>query len=92
MGIGGGDDDRSAASFVRGLTIGALLGAAVAGSSLWTRRRSAKKARQTAADGRSVSIGEGIVESGAPPPSGVGAEDSDATSRVDAPDGLPLDR
>jgi len=31
------DDDRS--SFVRGMTIGAIIGAIVAGSSLWSRRR-----------------------------------------------------
>ncbi|MFL5757588.1 MAG: hypothetical protein ACJ77N_15010 [Chloroflexota bacterium] len=43
-----GNDDGSAASFVRGLTIGALLGAAVAGSSLWSRRRRARKARESA--------------------------------------------
>jgi hypothetical protein len=54
MGIGGNDDDRSAASFVRGLTIGALLGAAVAGSSLWTRRQRAKKGRQVIAIGEPV--------------------------------------
>jgi hypothetical protein len=32
-------DDRSTASFLRGLTIGAIIGAIVAGSSLWSRRR-----------------------------------------------------
>jgi len=31
------DDGRS--SFVRGMTIGAIIGAIVAGSSLWSRRR-----------------------------------------------------
>ncbi len=30
--------DRSAASFLRGLTLGALIGAIIAGSSLWSRR------------------------------------------------------
>jgi len=34
-----GDDDRSTASFLRGLTIGAILGAIVAGSSFWSRYR-----------------------------------------------------
>ena len=34
-----GDDDRSTASFLRGLTIGAIIGAILAGSSLWSRRR-----------------------------------------------------
>lgn len=33
------DDDRSTASFLRGLTIGAILGAIIAGSSLWSRYR-----------------------------------------------------
>jgi len=32
-----GDDERN--SFVRGMTIGAIIGAVVAGSSLWSRRR-----------------------------------------------------
>jgi hypothetical protein len=34
-----GDDDRSSASFLRGLTIGAIIGAILAGSSFWSRRR-----------------------------------------------------
>ena len=42
-----GTDSRSTGSFVRGMTIGALLGAVVAGSSLWSRRR---LARRTAAN------------------------------------------
>ena len=33
------DDDRSTASFLRGLTIGAIIGAILAGSSLWSRKR-----------------------------------------------------
>ncbi len=32
-------DDRSTATFLRGLTIGAIIGAILAGSSLWSRRR-----------------------------------------------------
>jgi hypothetical protein len=32
-------DERSVASFLRGLTLGAIVGAIIAGSSLWTRRR-----------------------------------------------------
>jgi hypothetical protein len=35
--VTGQDDGRS--SFVRGMTIGAIIGAIVAGSSLWSRRR-----------------------------------------------------
>jgi hypothetical protein len=48
------DDDRTATTFVRGLTLGALLGAAVAGSSLWTRRR---RARRAAAEGATAAPG-----------------------------------
>jgi hypothetical protein len=33
------DDGRSTTSFLRGLTIGAIIGAILAGSSLWSRRR-----------------------------------------------------
>jgi hypothetical protein len=40
-GIGGQDDDPRAAQFVRGLALGALVGAAIAGSTLWQRRRAA---------------------------------------------------
>lgn len=38
-------DERSGASttFMRGLTLGALLGAAIAGSALWQRRTRAKQ-------------------------------------------------
>jgi hypothetical protein len=32
-------DERARASFLRGLTLGAIVGAIIAGSSLWTRRR-----------------------------------------------------
>ena len=32
-------DQRTIAKFVRGLTIGALLGAVIAGSRIWTRLR-----------------------------------------------------
>jgi hypothetical protein len=35
-----GDDPR-AATFVRGLVLGALVGAAIAGSTIWQRRRAA---------------------------------------------------
>jgi hypothetical protein len=40
-GIGGEVDDPRAAQFVRGLALGALVGAAIAGSTLWQRRRAA---------------------------------------------------
>jgi LPXTG-motif cell wall-anchored protein len=32
-------DARSSASFLRGLTLGALIGAIIAGSSIWSLRR-----------------------------------------------------
>ena len=34
-----GGDDRSTATFLRGLTIGAIIGAILAGSSFWARWR-----------------------------------------------------
>lgn len=37
--MSGSDDGRSAATFLRGLTLGAILGAIIAGSSIWSRRR-----------------------------------------------------
>lgn len=48
----GSDDPATSGSFVRGLTLGALLGAAIAGSSLWSRRR--RRARLAAADARAA--------------------------------------
>jgi hypothetical protein len=38
VGVATGDDDR-AATFARGLILGALVGAAIAGSTIWQRRR-----------------------------------------------------
>jgi hypothetical protein len=38
-------DPRATATFLRGLTIGAIVGAAVAGSTLWSRWRSARPRR-----------------------------------------------
>jgi hypothetical protein len=40
---GAGERDQSG-RFVRGLTLGALIGAIVAGSSIWTRVRSRRRA------------------------------------------------
>lgn len=40
-------DDQRAATFVRGLALGALVGAAIAGSTIWQRRH----ARENAAGG-----------------------------------------
>ena len=36
-------DEASGTTFMRGLTLGALLGAAIAGSALWQRRTRAKR-------------------------------------------------
>lgn len=38
-------EDHGTASFLRGLTIGALIGAIIAGSSIWTRRRRRQRDR-----------------------------------------------
>jgi hypothetical protein len=32
-------DERTVASFLRGLTLGAVIGAIIAGSTMWSRRR-----------------------------------------------------
>ena len=37
--MSGDDETRTTSTFVRGLTIGALIGAVLAGSSIWSRRR-----------------------------------------------------
>ena len=39
------DDPRARVSFLRGLTIGAIIGAIVAGSSLWSRRWRSRRGR-----------------------------------------------
>jgi hypothetical protein len=39
------DDGRTTASFLRGLTIGAIIGAILAGSSLWSRRKRGPRPR-----------------------------------------------
>ena len=38
------NDDRSVGRFLRGLTIGALIGAVIAGSRFWSRRAGIPKA------------------------------------------------
>ena len=43
------DDDQRATTFARGLALGALVGAAIAGSTIWQRRH-ARDARTTAAE------------------------------------------
>jgi hypothetical protein len=58
------DDGRN--SFVRGMTIGAIIGAIVAGSSLWSRRR---RARRVPFEGESAPerLGSGFETSELPP-------------------------
>ena len=41
-------DDRRATTFARGLALGALVGAAIAGSTLWQRRHAAHQAPEAA--------------------------------------------
>ena len=36
-------DERTTAKFLRGLTIGAIIGAMIAGSALWQRRRPGRR-------------------------------------------------
>jgi hypothetical protein len=56
IGAAGEGEDPRAAQFVRGLALGALVGAAIAGSTIWQRRR---------ATGRSFRV----VEAESPQPS-----------------------
>jgi hypothetical protein len=42
-------ESASSSTFLRGLVVGALVGAAIAGSTIWERRRSRRKAPDTAA-------------------------------------------
>ena len=45
---GAGDDgDRRASAFARGLALGALVGAAIAGSTIWQRRRASAGIERT---------------------------------------------
>jgi len=38
-------EDRTTSSFLRGMTLGAILGAIIAGSSLWSRWRRGRRSR-----------------------------------------------
>jgi hypothetical protein len=42
-GAAGESEDPRAAQFVRGLAVGALVGAAIAGSTIWQRRRASAR-------------------------------------------------
>jgi hypothetical protein len=41
------DDDQRASTFARGLALGALVGAAIAGSTIWQRRHAAQPSTST---------------------------------------------
>lgn len=43
----GDDDDVRATTFIRGLALGALVGAAIAGSTIWQRRHNPSRPLQT---------------------------------------------
>ena len=48
---GGDDDDHRATTFARGLALGALVGAAIAGSTIWQRRRGSGRPGTVPLDG-----------------------------------------
>ncbi len=52
------DEDPRAAQFVRGLALGALVGAAIAGSTIWQRRQSR---RELPPDATSVNAGRPAI-------------------------------
>ena len=81
---------RSSGSFVRGMTLGALIGAALAGSSLWSRRRRARRNAQGRQAGDPAIPGPGPAASttaaaGTVPPAvaeaALAAGDEDVTGR-----------
>jgi len=74
------DRDRRASTFARGLAMGALVGAAIAGSTIWQRRQAATVATEP------LRLGDG---SGRPPG---GPEDADGHDGPDGPAGGPTDR
>lgn len=43
--LAGVDDRTASATFLRGLTLGALIGAAIAGSAIWQRRGRGRRGR-----------------------------------------------
>jgi hypothetical protein len=45
-----GDDGSSSSRFIRGLALGALVGAAIAGSTIWQRRRVRRRIREQLQD------------------------------------------
>ena len=57
----GDEASSNGTTFMRGLTLGALLGAAIAGSALWQRRTRSKRvtSAEEPPDGTSVSVDAG---------------------------------
>jgi hypothetical protein len=49
-------DEQTTAKFLRGLTIGALIGAVIAGSSIWGRRAAARRDEAEADLGLDVDV------------------------------------
>lgn len=65
-----GDDDVRATTFVRGLALGALVGAAIAGSTIWQRRHA-----RLARPGVPAGLRQASAEPGMPsPPDRAGPE------------------
>ena len=64
------------AVFLRGLSLGALIGAAIAGSAIWDRRRrrGAPAARAGEVEPERTGVDAGATEPGAQPDPGAGAE------------------
>jgi hypothetical protein len=49
-------DEQRTAKFLRGLTLGAIIGAVVAGSSFWTRRRRSAAASPVAVPAKTADV------------------------------------
>jgi hypothetical protein len=69
---GGDDDDQRATTFARGLALGALVGAAIAGSTIWQRRHALGAARSSPTPGEAGDAGVTDRET-TPQDDGVGA-------------------
>ena len=67
---GGHDDDQRATTFARGLALGALVGAAIAGSTIWQRRhaRGGRRSEPALADDQPRATAfDAAIEVGGPP-------------------------
>jgi hypothetical protein len=56
------EDDERASTFARGLALGALVGAAIAGSAIWQRRHAAPRSAPARTDGASPPTAEASGE------------------------------